>query len=194
MEAAVRVNLLPSEIVARRARAAVLRLWIAGLCLAAGGVVVGMVITRAPAVLGAVTSERGLDALNAEIVSIEGEIPALDAQLVAMNKRLSMLETLEGRPDWGVLLAYLYDVLGDGVVLSRCELAWSGEGAMTLALSGLCETPGQERSLVMGLEASGLFDETTLVETRRQVLEGRERIVFEILCGFEPPVDGGAGP
>lgn len=186
MEAVANINLLPSEIVARRARRSVLRMWIAGLCFTAGAVVVGMIGIRAPEVIGSVTSERGLSALNAEIKSIEDEIPVLEQQREMMDKRLDVLETLEDRPDWGVMLAYLHSVLGEGVVLSRCELKWSGAGAMTLELSGLCEEPGQERSLVVGLEASALFDETTLVETRRQSVGGQERITFEILCRYEP--------
>lgn len=188
------INLLPSEIVARRARARVIRAWVAVGCLGVGLLVGGVIVTRAPSVIGGVSSQRRLETLEAEIASIEAEIPTLNGQLEAMGTRLKMIDMLEDRPDWGLLLGYLSEVMGEGVALSRCELEWVGEDAMLLRIRGLGEKPGREQALVVGLERSGLFDETTLVETRRELVDGAERISFEIRCRFDPTPGGGAAP
>ena len=71
-------------------------------------------------------------------------------------------------------------------MLQRCALTWSPEGVMTFSLTGLGESPGRERTIVRGLEDSGLFSSTTLLGTRRESIAGGERIVFDIACEFNP--------
>ncbi len=188
------VNLLPREIVTRRARDVVLRAWIASLCLAAGAVAMGTIIVRAPAMLAGVGLEHAAKNVKVKIKGIEGELPGLNEQLGVVDRRLRMLDTLEDRPDWGILLAYLYDHRGQGVAIERLELFWSPEGGMTFSLTGLGDSPGRERSLVVGLESSGLFSSTTLLETRRESSAGGDRIVFEIESRFEPAVAEASSP
>jgi len=160
--------------------------WIAGLVMCAGVLVVGALAIRAPSVLGGAPLTSACEDVSQEIAQIQADLPGLNGKLGVLSRRLRMLDTLEDRPDWGVLLAFLHDNRGEGVVLDRCELSWATEGVMTFSLKGLGDTPGRERSVVAGLESSGLFSSTTLLETRREVAGGGERIVFEIECRFDP--------
>ncbi len=188
MSALPTVNLLPKTLLARRARVTLLRGWVAVLCLAVVVVMIGAFVVRAPSVLKEESLGRASASVNAKINALQSELPGLNERLGVLDRRLLMLDTLEDRPDWGVLLAYLYEQRGEGVTLERCALSWSPEGVLTFSLTGLGDSPGRERSLVTGLESSGLFSSTTLLGTRREMTAGAERIVFEIACEFDPAV------
>lgn len=180
------VNLLPREIRSRRARRVAVRVWIVTVSLALGVLAAAGVAVRAPAAIKQSQLQRSAGSLRTQIAELEREIQGAQGELATVRRRLDMIRTLEDRPDWGVLLAYVEDLRGEEVVLTRFEVAWGAEGLLKVTLIGQTTTPGSETALVEGLDRSGLFSRTSLLGTRRETVDGDERIVFEIACEFSP--------
>lgn len=186
MTAIVCINLLPREVRARRTRAIALRAWGVAMCLVIGLIVAGAVAVRAPAAIKQAQLQRSAGSLRGQITHLEHEIDSANAELEQVRHKLQMIRTLEERPDWGVLLAFIDRQRGDQVALTRFEVSWGAEGLLKVMLVGQTTTPGSETSLIEALDRSGLFTRTSLLGTRRETIEGADRIVFEVACEFSP--------
>ncbi|MFI4896616.1 MAG: hypothetical protein ACIARR_02195 [Phycisphaerales bacterium JB059] len=180
------INLLPREVRARRTRTIALRAWIVALCLLVGVIVAGGIAVRAPAAIKQAQLQRSAGSLRGQITHLEKEIETSKAELERVRHKLQMIRTLEDRPDWGVLLAFIDQRRGDQVALTRFEVSWGADGLLKVMLVGQTPIPGSETALIEALDRSGLFTRTSLLGTRRETFEGADRIVFEVACEFNP--------
>ena len=129
-----------------------------------------------------------LDDQNKSIVRLRGAFN--QTQLV-----LRANESVNGQPDWSVLLVLIARLRGDEVVLNHCALdavqapaqAVAAGGAEAIAtpllkLQGYGKTPTAVSQFALRLEQTGLFESVALLKTNREPFLAGEAIAFRVEC------------
>jgi hypothetical protein len=205
------INLIPSHRLTARRRAARIRMWmyIAPACITflsgSYGYLWGTWETSSAPV------QERLDALGPRIDEAERENARLKALLAEAKAGLAAARSIGEQPDWGRVLAYLAQKLGDKTVLTEVLLepatpapaAMSGPAAGSakssatdaparapgyhLTLSGLGLTQQAVTQLALDLTTPPIFDSVKLVESKRTAFSGAEAVAFKIECSIEEP-------
>ncbi len=190
------VNLIPATRRDARRRRGRLRIWgavfvIYGLAWVAGAVA-GQVAYHGV--------DRGLsgelDEANARVAGAKAKVAALRAELAAAEADLKANRAVGKQPDWSVLLALLSTTLGDEIVLRSCRLdapaaegrAGSAAGGsqpepdVRLELSGYAQSQQAVAKALLQLEATPLFAEVKLLDTRREPFLAGQAVTFRVHC------------
>jgi Tfp pilus assembly protein PilN len=174
-------NLLPQSILAARRVRIRLRTW-AMLGLAAGSLVVGLELTARVMVPGPEAAQlQALSTLVEQETALREALREHASDLEEVTRRSRITERITTRPDWGILLAAISEKRADHVVLTAFQIE-DGESSSSvrMVLSGMGLTQTGIQQFVLELENTGLFDEVTLLETRRTLSQHGERLAFNI--------------
>jgi hypothetical protein len=197
------INFMPSYRIVARQRRRRMHAWvvvvIASLVLELGGIVAGYGIWSGGRLM--LAGEQQKTATTIE--SAQRAIKMLQSELAAQEATLRASQTVQGQPDWSVLLALLAQNLGDGAALKRCELKpvyaaasaapvvggapahvfMPGEGvAISLKVSGYGQTVADILQFAQGLERAAIFDQIRLVRTDKEPLLSGTAIGFDMEC------------
>ena len=205
------INLIPSHRLVMRRRAARVRMWmcIAPACvlLLSGsyGYLLGTWDTNAGEV------QDRLSALEPEIAAREGENADQKRRLDEAKAALAAARSVGAQPNWGLLVAYVAQKLGEEAVLSDLVLepvaaapatgasppptrsagkpspaeAATRPASYRLTLSGLALTQEAVTRLALALSDPALFDRVKLVESKRSTFSGAEAVAFRIECAID---------
>lgn len=200
------VNLIPRSRRAARRRATRLRAWMVAAPLCASLLAGAYGWLRVS--WGVDTSSLAADLAKADedIKTADREISRAKTRLAELQPQLRAARAVGDQPDWGTLLTLLADRLKDDSVLTSCVLAPAPDAApapgakaaprtgdaktresgrperFTLMLTGLSRTQGSVAQFVSRLEAVGVFDRVSIVESRRSSLSGEEAVGFRVEC------------
>lgn len=202
MSVTIEGNLLPESIRAARAHRGRLRAWVLAGVVVAVVLVLGDLGLRVM-VLGPDASEqRAHDQLVKRDAELHEQLEGFASVLADVRRRTELTAQVTTRPDWGLLLAALsaerYDDGNDAtsdVMLTSCAVnELTKEDGVRIEISGLSLSQAKVQRYVIALEETGLFDKVVLIDTRRAVSAGGERLMFnlaaEIVGGKNRRVDG----
>ncbi len=192
------INLLPATRLSSRAQQRRVTMWSAAvgvevlialsLCLFAGAT-----WGRQAGAVG-----RGLDEVDSQIKSNEAKVTELRATLSKLDAANRSSAMLSDRPDWSILLAILSRSLGDDAVLSAVSIqprmaapvpAVAGKPPVPvnpIARDFVVNLKGSARSsdavsrFVLQLQRIELFDDVSLLRSRRDVVRAGLPTTFEI--------------
>ncbi len=202
MSMTIEGNLLPESIRAARAARGRLRAWVMA------GVVVAVVLGLGDlglrvVVLGPDASEqRAHDQLVKRDADLRDQLEGFALVLADVRRRTALTAQVTTRPDWGLLLAALAaeryedgDDTTSDVMLTSCAVnELTKEDGVRIEISGLSLSQASVQRYVIALEETGLFDKVVLIDTRRAISAGGERLAFnlaaEIVGGKDRRVDG----
>lgn len=144
------------------------------------------------------------------IDTIKQQIARSGVQMAAVQKELVVSDHIRARPEWSQLLTLLSSFVGEGAVIEQCKVTEAAAPAparvatkpsapsasakkaepkaeeapalagYVLQLGGAARDQDRVSEIVMAMERSGLFSQTTLVQMRRRSLLKGEAIGFEI--------------
>ena len=178
-------NLLPAGIAAVRLWRRKLRVWVVVGAVTAGALV-GMDFGLRTIVHGPESSHQAAHArlINRDEV-LRGQLADHAKALEDVQRRTELTARVTTRPDWSLLLAALAEERGDGVSLTSCAVDEidKGEG-VRVTVSGLSLAQSDVQAFVIALEQTGLFDEVVLLDTRRAMSGGSERLSFNIAAAI----------
>jgi len=191
------INFIPAyRRVARRDRRKLTR-WItvgaAYLVLVAGGTAACYAVWS----VGGATLAGELEKTKAQIQMTNGELRSMRTELEAKEKALRAEQAAIDQPDWSLLLAMLARSMGDGLVLTQCELRPVAAGhapaaepettaSFSLQVAGYGKTlPGVLR-FAQELERSGVFDQIRLVKTDPEKFLAGTAVRFQMECTMGP--------
>lgn len=210
----IALNLIPIPIREASANWARVRTWykllVAALCVAAAVVAESRTRDNPSRAAWASVSEleSQIDARRRELASLRGESSVL-------AKELESVAAVSHHPDWTPALRMLADRLGEDLVLDSCVLnrprdlrpaitrgskhdpaaikpgskAGHAHAAFSIELGGLATTQTAVHRYLADVQASGLFDAVTLIETRTRTLGDRSLVGFRLSCEIFAPVD-----
>ncbi len=190
------VNLIPATRRDARRRRGRLRIWgavfvVYGLAWVAGAVAGQVVYSGVDRGL-----KSELDESNAQVAGAKAKVAALRAELKAAEADLRANRAVGKQPDWSVLLALLSTTLGDEIVLRNCRLdapaakgqAVSAAGGsqpepdVKVQLSGYAQSQQAVAKALLRLEATPLFAEVKLLDTRREPFLEGQAVTFRVHC------------
>ncbi len=196
-------NLLPGSIAGARVWRRRLRMWVA-IGAVTAGVLISVDVGLRAAVHGPESSHQ---AAYARLVNRD---EVLKAQLVDharaiedVRRRTELTARVTTRPDWSLLLAALAAERGDGVSLTSCAVDEIDKGdGVWVTIGGLSLAQADVQAFVIALEQTGLFDEVVLLDTRRAMSGGSERLSFNVAAAItgerasraDAADDGSVGP
>ena len=178
-------NLIPMA--RRRARrqrervrrcAAAVGLYAAALAVACAAVQVRWHVPVEPA-------RQKLAQAKAELERTQRAAAALRPVLEERQRAAAAAAAVAVRPDWSVLLRATAATLDDDVVLRSCQVAaLEGEagGGYEYTLRAVARSQAAAAAFVLRLEASGLFEKVTLVDSRAETLAGQEAVGLRVRC------------
>ncbi len=179
------MNLIPTSVTASRLWRRRLRVWVTVGAVTAGALVATDIGLRA-AVHGPEASHQAAHArlVNREEV-LGGQLTDHAKALEDVRRRTELTARVTTRPDWSLLLAALAAERGEGVSLTSCAVDEidKGEG-VRVTVSGLSLAQSDVQAFVIALEQTGLFDEVVLLDTRRAISGGSERLSFNIAAAI----------
>ncbi len=190
------VNLIPATRRDARRRRGRLRIWgavfvVYGLAWVAGAVAGQVVYSGVDRGL-----KSELDESNTQVAGARAKVAALRAELKAAEADLKANRAVGKQPDWSVLLALLSTTLGDEIVLRNCRLdapaakgqAGSSAGGsprepdVKVQLSGYAQSQQAVARALLRLEATPLFAEVKLLDTRREPFLEGQAVTFRVHC------------
>lgn len=201
MKSVIEGNLVPDSIRAARRAKNTLRVWLLVCVVFAAGLVGGGVGLRV-LVLG---PDAGEQSAQEQLIKRDAELRDRLAQFAKVlddvKRRTELTAQATTRPDWGLMLAALaeerhHDEDGaSGVILTSCAVTeLTQKDGVRVELSGLSLSQATVQQYVIDLEATGLFDEVVLIDTKRAISPGGERLAFnlaaEIVGGASRRADG----
>ncbi|MEM7629841.1 MAG: hypothetical protein AAF356_10520 [Planctomycetota bacterium] len=186
------IELLPAPLVTHRRIERLRALWISvgaiGLCLSgtALGVIHGVVLSGGvPGVAELARTEAELERLRNESASIRA-----DAERIAVGGRLGI--RMSQRPDWGLVLAMLESLRGEGVVLVAVSCATEDGadglpgGRARIIVEGLAESQGAAQRYLLDVERCGMFSSARLGRTVRADAPSRVLTAFTVDLQIDP--------
>jgi len=202
------VNFIPKERLAAKGRKARLCRW-AVFC-GTYVVLVGAasVAARILCPTGASDVSEQLAAAGQQAKQDDDAIGELRKTLAQATALLDTTQAMRGQPDWSKLFARVSDVLGQELVLSRCQLVTLTQdnkpvmeqgnqkveakplGAVLaarryeLTLHGFGRTQESVSRFALGLESLGIFDQVRLANSSRQTFLGGVAVAFIVECRF----------
>lgn len=202
----IRVNLLPSSVLATRSRRRAACGW--GIVCAVALISSGAWAVKCRSQVGDGGREltRLLGERSRSVESFKQQISKSALALAGVQRELAVSERIRSNPEWSRLISLLGRYVGDGAVVESCRLAeapmpaaprtatppTSSPGTQPpkadppahpgyiLSLSGAAKDQDRVSAIVLAMEESGLFTQTTLVHMRRRALLRGEAIGFEI--------------
>lgn len=184
-------NLIPIDRQLRDARSARLTRWaLADACallvLAAVGGLLRVSVSGA-ASMDATQSVR----LDNEIAERTKAANQLRAEIRLVERKVRAIRVVTEHPDYSVLLALLSETAGAEIRLKQCAIDRpqhaedAGRNGMpTLRLGGLGQSQSAVTSLVLRLEATGVFEQVTLLRSNEQVEADGPATAFQLECLF----------
>src|SRR5580658_8269757 len=183
-----RINLIPPHRRKARAQRVRLRNWIA---INAGyALVLGLAFI-------AVYSQTFTTKLPA------AELTATDREIDQAQQIVASAKDISDQPDWSRLLGPLADLQGNEIMLSECDLsetkndapkakgaAAANTGRMSLHLIGLGRSQSAVAQFMLRLEAMGLFDHVSLVQSSSQQFMQSDAVKFELNCPLRGRIGG----
>lgn len=204
----VDLNLLPSSIRTWRSRRRAACWWsmICVLACVAGGVWV--LRCRSHVGDGGRELTRLLGERGRSVESLKQQIAKAGSEMSVVKRELAVSERIQSRPEWSRLLVVLGEFMGDGAVVELCRVSEAAvppppratakaapratadpeppvavqvtEPGYILSITGAARDQDRVSAIVMAMEQSGLFTQTTLVQMRRRSMLKGEAIGFEI--------------
>lgn len=201
----VDLNLLPRSIRAWRSRRRA-ACWWAAVCVVAC-VASGVWALRSRSQVGDGGREltRLLGERGRSVESMKQQIAKVGSEMAIVKRELAVSERIQSRPEWSRLLLVLSRFMGDGAVIEVCRVSEAPtapaprtpgprptsvsatkppapvpEPGYILNITGAARDQDRVSSIVMAMEESGLFQQTTLVQMRRRAMLKGEAIGFEI--------------
>jgi hypothetical protein len=202
------VNFIPRQRLAAKRCKARLCAWVA-VC----GTYV--VLLGAASVAGHVLGSTGASEVSEKLAAAEQQarqngdaVMELRKTLARATASLDTTQAMRGQPDWSKLFARVSGMLGQELVLSRCQLVTLAQddkpvteqgnqkveakplGAVLaaqhyeLTLYGFGRTQESVSRFALGLESLGLFDRVRLASSSRQTFLGGAAVAFIIECRF----------
>lgn len=202
----IRVNLLPTSVLAARSRRKAACGW--GVLCAVAFISSGAwaIQNRSQVGDGGRELTRLLGERSRSVESFKLQISKSALAMTSVQRELAVSERIRSNPEWSRLISLLGRYVGDGAVVESCRLTeaampaasrtttppTSTPGALPakkdqpahpgyiLSLSGAAKDQDRVSAIVLAMEESGLFTQTTLVHMRRRSLLRGEAIGFEI--------------
>lgn len=174
-------NLLPDWVRLQRRLRTRRRKW-AGICATLAAVLLVGEVVLYLAVPGPDEVERErLVSLQDRAKALQTTLDQQSSVLAEVRRRARITERITTRPDWSILLAAVSAHRTEHVLLTSCEIQEKEDGkGIRLLLTGLGLSQIEVQQYVLALEATGLFDQITLVETRRTLSPDGERLAFSV--------------
>lgn len=213
----VDLNLLPSSIRTWRSRRRAACWWsmvCVFACVASG---VWALRCRSQVGDGGRELTRLLGERGRSVDSLKQQIAKTGTDMSAVKRELAVSERIQSRPEWSRLLVVLGEFMGDGAVVELCRvseaapptpprgasrptprattepdpsvLARVPEPGYVLSISGAARDQDRVSAIVLAMEQSGLFGQTTLVQMRRRSMLKGEAIGFEIRADMAAMVE-----
>jgi len=202
------VNFIPKERLAAKRRKARLCTW-AVIC----GTYV--VLLGAASVAGRVLCPTGASDVSEKLAAAAQRASQDDDAITELRKTLAQAtasldttQAMRGQPDWSKLFARVSDVLGQELVLSRCQFVALTQDnkpvteqgnqkvdaiplsvvlaahRYELTLQGFGRTQESVSRFALGLESLGIFDQVRLASSSRQTFLGGVAVAFIVECRF----------
>lgn len=150
--------------------------------------------------------------LSRQLALVRGDLGELTKsnarQRVAFNETQMILranQSVNGQPDWSLLLALVAKLRGDDLVLNQCGLDAASTSPKTapailevsiavplLRLKGYGKTQAAVSQFALRLEETGLFESVSLLKTRRESFLAGEAIGFQVECRVKMTADAPA--
>ncbi|MFA9476850.1 PilN domain-containing protein [Phycisphaerales bacterium AB-hyl4] len=138
--------------------------------------------------------------LRDEATQTSKQIDALKPKLAEAQVTLAASRSVGSQPDWSLLLRLLAGELGDHVMLSTLRLEpvsrtgaslergdeASNQNQYRLRMSGIGRDQAAVSAFVLRLERAGLFDNVTLIDTRREPFRESTAVGFRMECELSP--------
>lgn len=202
----IALNLIPAHVREATSNAKRLRVWSKVLaCVGvAASAAIGVALTRDNPARDA---WAGVAELESRIEGRKRELASLRAKSSTLAKQVESAGAVSNHPGWSSALALIAERLGDSLVLDSCVLNRPREVrapatpgapaakqvqvnlAYSIELGGMATSQGTVHRYLADLQAAGLFDSVTLLETRSRPLGDRTLVGFRISCEIIAPVD-----
>ena len=177
--------------------------WAGGMCIYAAALA-GLWVA-AHMMWSGVDRTLALDvaATRQRIAQAEQTLGELKPQLTEVQTTLAASHAVGHQPDWSLLLTLLADLLDERTVLRSCKLEPKGNatrrpgaedvlqrtdaqraahGPYDLHMEGYAQSQSAVSAYVLRLEATGLFQRVTLVDTRMEPFHDGRAVSFRIEC------------
>lgn len=194
------VNLIPAHRQATRRRSRYTRRWGVGVALyaallAGGWLALQMVFGGADRAMASELGELRMQAADAA-----EQIRELQPRLADAQTTLAASRSVGSQPDWSLLLSLLSHELDEQTMLNSLRLEpISTTGAVIgqsddparqkrfrLRVAGLGRSQAAVSDYVIRLEQTQLFDQVTLIDTRREPLGNDMAVGFRVECELTP--------
>lgn len=142
------------------------------------------------------------------VKEVNQELAELRPQLAEAQTTLAASRSIGSKPDWSLLLDLLANLLGEELVLTKCELAPGAAGfananpppalpvggsavlappsgsqrGYRLTLQGFGQSQAAVSTFVLRLEQTGLFDRVQLIDTRTEPYMNGHAAGFRVEC------------
>lgn len=184
------INLMPHRLLARRRAARLAQRWrAAAAAYVALALAVGFGYVEARPASDPVEPEQ-IERTDSLLESAQSRVQRARDSVDQTSRLVEALAVFEHRPRWSGLLTVIARSAGEDLVLETCSLGpevqrgprSNGEEALVLRVAGLAESQTRVSGLALELELLGIFDEVSIVETRRRDLQDRQVVSFEVRC------------
>lgn len=198
----MRANLIPTSVLAARARSRRLRLWSlsAGVytTLAASGCLLAFSGDDE-----SVHIEGRLAETTAEIDALTSAVSKLKLDIASASRQIAAAKEVTAHPDWSTLLSVVADARPQGLVLDDLAIdplapkaersaksaqpASTRPAGYTLTLRGLAKGPREVTAFVLNLEALQLFASVELRQSSAARTSDADAAAFHIVCTVTDP-------